>query len=296
MPNWNEILDEIRRHGSTFDLIRRKYLANLHEVTGRNVICYYSGWLQKPGIIEAMIDDNDKNGLMTTINKMDRSKGLDIVLHTPGGETAAVESIVDYLRSCFGTDMRAIVPLMAMSGGTMIACACKSIVMGNQSSLGPVDPQFRGVPAHGILEEFKDAHDAIKHDPSTIPVWQPIIAKYTPTLVGECQKSVDWAKELVRGWLETGMFKDDPDPSIKVEQIVEGLTDHAWTKSHSRHLSIKTCSEELGLTVEELEKDDKLQDAVLSLHHAYMHTLARTSTIKIIENHLGAAFVIAIAQ
>ncbi len=76
MPNWNEILDEIRKHGSTFDLIRRKYLAKLQRLTGRNVICYYSGWLQKPGLMGAMIDDNDKNGLMTTINKLDRSKGL----------------------------------------------------------------------------------------------------------------------------------------------------------------------------------------------------------------------------
>jgi len=178
----------------------------------------------------------------------------------------------------------------------MIACACKSIVMGRQSSLGPVDPQFRGVPAHGILEEFCDAHDAIKRDPSKIPVWQPIIAKYTPTLVGECQKSVDWAKELVGGWLKSGMFKDDPDPTIKAQGIVKGLTDHAWTKSHSRHLSVKTCKEELHLTVEELEEDGALQDSVLSLHHAYMHTLAHTAAIKIIENHLGTAFILAVAQ
>lgn len=292
MPNWNDILDEIREKGSTFDLVRRKYLANLHKVTGRNIICYYSGWLQKPGLMGAMIDDNDKNGLMTTINRLDRSKGLDLVLHTPGGETAAVESIVDYLRACFGSDIRAIVPLMAMSGGTMIACACKCILMGKQSSLGPVDPQFRGLPAHGILEEFNRARKNIQEDPSWIPVWQPIIARYTPTLVGECRKSVDWAKELVRDWLKSSMLKDHPE---KVEGIVEGLTDHAWTKSHSRHLSIHTCKK-LGLVVEELEKDQTLQDAVLSLHHAYTHTLARTAAVKIIENHLGTAFILALAQ
>jgi len=156
MPDWNELLDEIKASGSTHDIIGRKYLKQLYEVTNRNTIVYYSGWLQKKGLppIMAGMDDGDKIGFMTTIHDLDRSKGLDLVLHTPGGETAATESIVDYLRKMFGPDIRAIVPQLALSGGTMIACACKTILMGKHSSLGPIDPQFRGKPAHGVIEEF----------------------------------------------------------------------------------------------------------------------------------------------
>jgi len=69
--------------------------------TGRNVIIYYSAWLQKPSIVGLQVNDADKNGFMTVIHELDRSKGLDLVLHTPGGETAATESLVDYLRSMF---------------------------------------------------------------------------------------------------------------------------------------------------------------------------------------------------
>lgn len=47
MPSWNEILAEIQTTGSTHDAIRRKYLKQLHDFTKRNVIVYYSGWLQK---------------------------------------------------------------------------------------------------------------------------------------------------------------------------------------------------------------------------------------------------------
>jgi ClpP class serine protease len=75
---------------------------------------------------------------------MDRSKGLDLILHTPGGDMAATESLVDYLRQMFGKDIRAIVPQIAMSGGTMIALAWKEILMGKHSNLGPIDPQFSG--------------------------------------------------------------------------------------------------------------------------------------------------------
>ena len=41
----------------------------------------------------------------------------------------------------FGTDIRAIVPQLALSAGTMVALACKEIIMGKHSSLGPIDPQ-----------------------------------------------------------------------------------------------------------------------------------------------------------
>lgn len=75
MANWNQILDEIKKEGSTHDIVRRRYLKKLSQVTGRNVIAYYSGWLQKPTAPSIAINDNDKNGLMTTVNKLDRKKG-----------------------------------------------------------------------------------------------------------------------------------------------------------------------------------------------------------------------------
>lgn len=294
MPNWNDILYEINKLGSTHDIVRHSYLRKLNKLTGRNVIAYYSGWLQKPGMRGTEVNDADKNGFMTVVHRLDRKKGLDLILHTPGGESAATESLVDYLRSMFGTDMRAVVPQLALSAGTMIACACRSILMGKQSSLGPVDPQLRGIPAHGVVEEFKRAHAEIGAggllDQAKIAVWQPIIAKYNPTLVGECEKAIDWSKEMVKDWLKTGMLAGGADAEQRAADIVDDLTDHALTKSHARHLSVQKC-EDMGLTIERLEKDQKLQDAVLSVHHAYIHTLGATNAFKVIENHKGTAFI-----
>ena len=192
----------------------------------------------------------------------------------------------------FGTDIRAIVPQLAMSGGTMIACACKEIFMGKQSSLGPIDPHYGGIPAHGIVEEFKRAKKEISEDTSSssIAVWQPIIAKYNPTLVGECEKAIDWSNEMTREWLQTGMFASEQNSDDKINNILKELGDHALTKSHARHLSIERCRE-MGLKVSALEEDDRLQDAVLSLHHACMLTFSATRAFKIVENHLGIAFI-----
>lgn len=78
MPNWHEIMQELNRSGSTFDVIRRRYLKRLSEYTRRNVIAYYSGWLQKPQVDAGYIaiTDADKNGFMNAIHGMDRAKGL----------------------------------------------------------------------------------------------------------------------------------------------------------------------------------------------------------------------------
>lgn len=290
MPNWNQILNEVNVAGSTYDIVRRRYLAKLHEKTGRNVIAYYSGWLQKKDIQGVEINDEDKNGFMTVIHELDRSLGLDLILHTPGGDTAATESIVHYLRSMFGTNMRAIVPQIAMSGGTMIACACREIIMGKPSNLGPIDPHFGGIPAHGVLEEFARAVEEVRKDPARIPVWQAIVAKYSPSFLGECQKAYDWATEITANWLASGMFAGEPGAHEKTSRVVKDLADHALTKSHSRHLHLERCKE-IGLSIGVLEDDQDLQEKVLSVHHAFMLTLSSTGAYKIIENHRGAAFI-----
>lgn len=300
MATWNEIGDEIQRvqaGGGPHDVVRRRYLARLSETTGRNTISYYSGWLQKSQIADQFwaqfsITDNDKNGFMATVHGLDHDKGLDLLLHTPGGGIAAAESLVSYLRSMFRGDIRVIVPQLAMSAGTMIACASLSIVMGKHSSLGPIDPQIHGVPAHGVLEEFERAVREIKEDPNRILVWREVIGKYQPSFIGDCEKAIDWSNEMVKEWLVTGMFagKTNPDPEERAEKVIRELGNHALTKSHDRHISIDRALD-AGLEVIPLEDDPELQDVVLSVHHATTITLAGTAASKIIENQLGRAFI-----
>src|SRR5262249_51775771 len=148
-----------------------------------NIIAYYSGFVSKPGIAQLEINDEDKNGFMMAVHKLDRHLGLDLILHTPGGNIAATQSIVDYLHKMFRSDIRAIVPQIAMSAGTMIACSCKSILMTEHSNLGPIDPHLRGIPAYGAIAEFKKALSDIKRDGTRVAVWEPILKQYRPTFL-----------------------------------------------------------------------------------------------------------------
>lgn len=295
MPNWNEILNEIegqRQQGSktAADDVRRRYLKALFDHTGRNVIAYYSGWLSKTNLPFG-INDEDKNGFMTTIHQLDRQHGLDLILHTPGGNVAATESIVHYLHKMFANDIRVIVPQIAMSAGTMIACSAKEILMGTHSNLGPIDPQLRDIPANGVIREFRRAFREIDKNPTRLPIWQTIIGQYRPTFLSQCENAIQWAKTFVTEELESVMFEGDPEANTKARNIVKALTDYRRGKqSHERHLHYEDC-EEIGLKVKPIEQGDDFQDLVLTIHHCFMHTLMNTSAYRIIENHNGVAFI-----
>jgi membrane-bound ClpP family serine protease len=294
MPNWHDVFVEIQQlqlqAQNAQTLVRLKYLKKLQEHTGRNIIAYYSGWLSKGNINLSEINDEDKNGFMTTIHKLDRKLGLDLILHTPGGGMAATQSLVNYLHKMFGDNIRAIVPQIAMSAGTIVACCCKEIWMGKESNLGPIDPQLRGIPAHGVVQEFKRALKEVKKDASRIVIWQQIIGQYKPTFLGLCENAIKWSNTFVQEQLAQGMFAALPDRAKKAKKVTKALSDYPTNKSHDRHFDIDDC-EKMGLTIKRLESDATMQDLVLTVHHCYMNLLMNTISFKIIENHNGVAFV-----
>ncbi len=299
MPSWGELLAELQPHtdsngksvpGLTFDELREKYISALSKKTGRNVVVYYSGWL-KPGKTQNIdINDSDITGFMNALKGLDVSKGLDLILHTPGGNPTATEGIVKYLHSKFGNDIRVIVPQMAMSAGTMLACSAKTIVLGKHSCLGPIDPQYGGVPAYNIVNEFKEAKSDLDRNPQAKTYWELQLKKYPAAFFYSVVDSINLSSALVSEWLTNYMFEGEDPKTVKkkVDKIVGKL--NANNKSHSRHFTFDFCKS-LGLNVESLEDDQELQEYVLSIHHAFIITIDATPATKIIENQNGARYI-----
>lgn len=224
------------------------------------------------------------------IHGMDRTKGLDLVLHTPGGAIAATEALAHYLRQMFGRDIRAIVPQIAMSAGTMLSLSCKSVIMGKQSSLGPIDPQIHGIPADVVVTEFKRAYEEIKQDAAKAHVWAPILSRYAPSFLTQCEYAVEWSKQFVSEVLQFNMLSARADRKQVADGIVAALSSAALNKAHNKHIHADQLKN-LGVAVEDLERDNDLQDAVLTVHHCFLHTTTNTPVIKIIENDQGRALV-----
>lgn len=165
MPTWGEILTEINTTAqllqatpglppaSPFDVVRRKYLGALFAHTQRPIILYETGWLSNPAAPAPLVsvNEDDMLGFMEAVHSLNGPK-LDLIIHSPGGSGGAAEQIVKYLRTKFD-DIRIIVPHMAMSAATMIACAANKILMGKHSFLGPIDAQFIMQTGKGWREE-----------------------------------------------------------------------------------------------------------------------------------------------
>jgi hypothetical protein len=285
MPNMAGVLREIQEYPTACDAVRAKYLAKLHRHTGRNVIAYYSGWLQRPASDACDISDLDMTGLVSAAQGLKKDSGLDFVLHTPGGDSEAAKSLADFLHHSFDADIRCFVPQQAMSGGTVIACACKEIHMGKQSSVGPMDPQINGISVHAIINEFEEAIASVRKDPGTLPFWRSVIERYGSGFITYCRDLIENSGQVVEKWLTNGMLLGEEGAEKTAKRIVGHLGSRAGAKIHSRHIHADE-AKEFGLKIKLMEEGD-LHDLVMSVHYAYMHTFSLTPVAKIIENHLG---------
>ncbi len=300
MSSFDSILEELKDHedkngnvikGLNIDELRMKYIKQLSSITGRNVITYYSGFLKEGRNHCISIEDIDMEGFIDVVENLDVSKGLDLILHTPGGNPTAAEGIVKFLHAKFKNDIRVIVPHMAMSAGTMIACSAKEIIMGSYSFLGPTDPQIGGMPAYNIIQEFDEAKKELTKNPNTAPYYQIQLERYPHAIYHYAKDSILISKQFVRQWLEQYMFDglDLEEKKQKINCILKTLNHNK--QPHSEHFDINDCTK-MGLNVISLETNKELEDVVLNLHYSYMVSIDMSKATKIIENQFGERYII----
>ena len=294
MGSWNDVSDQLEKKlksdDNALDHMIDEGIGRIADIRGRNVICYYSGWLQRPPDSSVSVSDDDMNGFMNANYGLDTGRGLDLILHTPGGVLSATEAIVKYLKKRFHGDVVAIVPQLSMSAGTMVCCACREVMMGAQSSLGPTDPQINGMPAAGVIEEFEDAVKAVSDNPASAVLWAQIIGKYHPTFLGDCRRVQDASKSMVERWLAEEMFSDSPDGAEQAKSLAGFLCSHNDSAMHDRHFSAQDVMDH-GMRVSMLEDDQQLQDAVLSLHHTFMLAFQRSPITKLVWSSSGGRWI-----
>ena len=308
MPTWGELLKELEQLQRTivpatgmapnaFDVLRRKYLADLSTYTGRATIIYYSGFLDHPSAPGSAlsVSSQDVSGFMEACSNAEES-GLDLFLHSPGGDPDAAEQICAYLRTQFH-DIRAVVPTIAMSAATMMALSADEIIMGAHSHLGPIDPQLtilmpegpRSASAQAIKDQFARAVEDCK-DPTKLTAWVPILRSYAPGLLATCDHASDRAQNIVESALTRYMYRRRRNRAKQAKDTAAWFGDASAFLSHG-HPVRRDEARHHGVRVRDLEKDGTLQDLMLSVHHAALITLAGTPAIKIIENHHGRAWV-----
>lgn len=248
MPSWNDLIKDIESQPNdqakeTFiKKAQNHYLSEVSRLReGRNVIFYASAFLNKPHLtpFQLQLTNEEINGLMSVMYGMDWSKGLTLILHTPGGITNAAETIVAYLHSKFEY-IEVVVPTFAMSAGTMIGLAADKIIMGRQSQLGPIDAQLpiggRFVSARAIVDQFERAKRELKENIQLAHLWAPILSSLGPALLQEAQNALEYGQKMVKKWLALRMFRDKENKDELASKAAEFFSVDESHKSHGRRI------------------------------------------------------------
>jgi hypothetical protein len=284
-----------------FDGVRRRYLAQLAAYTKRSVIVYETQGFAPPQSASpadvSITLDPDMGAFMEVVHGLPKDDPIDLIIDSPGGTAEAAEAITEYLRGRF-PGLRVIVPVAAMSAATMMAMAADEIVMAAHSQLGPIDPQLtiatpegpRFAPAEAIREQFEQAKKDLAAHPEHTAAWLPILRSYAPALLQICADAASLSKRIVTEWLARYMLSGEPDPAAAAAVVAERLSDYQTFKSHARRLD-RDFLRSLGLKIVDLEADQQLQDLVLSIHHSIDHLQNHTGCVKLVENHMGKAFM-----
>ena len=306
MPAWSELLSETQKHENAPAWLARELKERLNAISkGRSnavVIFYASTFLQKQRIDRNLyIDREDVNGFMNALHGVPTNNGLVLILHTPGGDPNAVESIIEYLHSKFNY-IEVIVPYLAMSGGAMISLASNLLLLGKQSQLGPIDPQIvignKTHSARAIQEAFEQAKQDIESDTRLAHLWAPILQNMGPSLVLEVDKALSYSKELVVNWLNKRMLKDIGDPKKRKEKAdtiaayfnAERISGHDQIHVHGQRIGAAKLKD-LGIKLELLEDDQSLQNDVLTAYHLMTLIFEMTPSLKFIASDAGKMWI-----
>lgn len=271
------------KHPNLFPLRKETFL-RIEKVTGRPLICYAAKTRNLPPGAQSPIDHGDVIGF-GDLAFSTSEKEVDVLIISNGGSAEATERIVDLLRESFNR-VRFIVPANAYSAATLLCFSGDEIIMDLPGTLGPIDPQINGVPAHAIRKAFETVKDLLKEEgPKALTAYMPLIMKYDLHIFEICRSAEELSKELARTWLSTLMLKcSESEP--KVNKIVEHFSNYDIHNSHERSIN-RAKARQLGLKIVYVEEIQDLEGLVRGLCNQYEYWFDKTEFIKVFENSRG---------
>lgn len=90
---------------------------------------------------ETQLSRDFPDHMVDHLDEISQTETISLLLHTNGGDTLAAWRLVHLIRQ-FCNTFEILIPLKALSAGTLVALGADRIVMTKQASLGPIDPSI----------------------------------------------------------------------------------------------------------------------------------------------------------
>ncbi len=272
--------NEIGPRGFIFDLMDEmsnasfmhfRLINRYQQILHRKLIVYYA-LLAHPG---GIISNEDSELIENVLRSCDgtRFEGLDLSVHSPGGQADAAGDIIRVCKSYFSS-FRVLVPNMAMSAATVLAMGADRIVMSDTSKLGPIDPQMVYQTKEGAVmraaKSFIDAFGSLVSEANQLAgAGQPIAAhlhlltKQDPSWIVECLRARNATVALACRVLKEGMLKDKSEAEIQA--VVSSFLEKGDKESHGSRIPAAEAAS-MGLVIERQPPDSESWRLVWELH------------------------------
>jgi hypothetical protein len=255
------------------ELQRLIKLYNNH--TGRYIFVYAAdiNKARNSGVDVSMVQDDFYN--IQDILRESEQKKLDFYIETPGGSGEAAEEIAKFLRKKF-EEVNFVIAGEAKSAGTILVLSGDNIYMTDTGSLGPIDAQIRIGRSVVSAHDYKEWIDLKRKEAVTSGSLNPfdavMVAQISPGELYGVINSLEFAKDLVKSWLESYKFKNwtvtrksktAVTPEMRKKracEVAEMFCDHTTWRTHGRSLKIEDLQE--VLIIERIDEDAVLADIV----------------------------------
>lgn len=262
-----KVQKEKQQHQET----RRLLFEQIEESIGLPLVAYFTSFRYP-----VMIDNNDAEMLEQVFRATDLSKGLALMISSPGGDGLASERIINLCRGYSETSQfTAIVPGKAKSAATMICMGAHEIWMGIGSELGPIDPQVtiydeRGggkvVSAHNIVKSYEDLFSRAVQEEMHLEPYLQQLQRYDEREISEYKTMLELAPSIVIKYLKTDVMINLSD--VDILEKLHDFTDPNITKNHGRPI-YRDAAQKCGLKVkfaEEVDAWDKIYELYVRLN------------------------------
>lgn len=291
------IYSEYINRRMTFDEItteRKRQLKRISSLRKRDIIVYAGD--SNKGTAPISILPSDLIPFKDQLSYI-KTQEVDVIIETHGGIAETVEDMVELIRSKH-EKVGIIIPGTAKSAGTIFSMAGDEILMGNTSSLGPIDAQVVSNGKRFSVDAFLDGLEKIKKEVSDTGklnlTYIPMLQSISPGEIQHFENAQNFSKTLVTNWLSrykfkywekhssTGEIVTQEEKEFRAEEIATKLCKHSDWLTHGRSIRIKDLHE-MGLQIFDYSTENDLNDAIERYFTLLRMTFDLTGIYKIFE-------------
>ncbi len=170
---------------------------------GRPLVSYVTSTRAGVG---AQVAPDTVRELIDQLDAIDQRDGIDVLLHSAGGDALAAWKLMSVLREQF-KHVAVLVPSTAFSAATLFALGADEIYMHSHASLGPIDPQItvRGVDGKVRQFAYEDVGAFLKFLTDEVhlndqahfaALAEKLLSTVDPLVVGAARRASDLSAEV----------------------------------------------------------------------------------------------------